>query len=215
MARDATARERKRMVAGQIAARGIRDPRLLAAMESVPRHCFVPDESQEWAHSDAPLPIGHGQSISQPYIVALMTGLLELRGSERVLEVGTGSGYQAAVLGRMAAEVHSMELLPDLAGLAAARLRKLGFSNVHVHTGDGSCGWPEAAPYAGILVAAAAPSAPQLLLDQLADGGRMVLPVGGRGYQELEVWRRQGETFERVPHIPVAFVLLRGEHGWK
>jgi protein-L-isoaspartate(D-aspartate) O-methyltransferase len=215
MASDKLGRERKRMVSEQIAARGVRDPRLLAAMESVPRHCFVPDESLEWAYSDAPLPIGWSQSISQPYIVGLMTELLQLRGTERVLEVGTGSGYQAAVLGRMAAEVHTVEILPDLARRAAARLKHLGYANVHVHTGDGSLGWPAAAPYSGILVAASAPSVPKPLLEQLAEGGRMILPVGGRGFQELEVWQRQGKEFEHEPHIPVAFVLLRGKHGWK
>jgi protein-L-isoaspartate(D-aspartate) O-methyltransferase len=203
------------MVSEQIEARGLRDPRLLAAMEAVPRHCFVPEESQEWAYSDAPLPIGHGQSISQPYIVALMTGLLELQGGERVLEVGTGSGYQAAVLGRMAAEVHTVELLPDLACAASDRLRTLGFANVHVHVGDGSLGWADAAPYDGILVAASAPSAPDPLLEQLAEGGRMVLPVGGHGFQELQVWRCCQGRLEHRAHIPVAFVLLRGAHGWK
>ena len=203
------------MVREQIAARGVLEPRLLAVMGSVPRHRFVPAESQDWAYSDAPLPIGHAQNISQPYIAALMTELLELQGTERVLEVGTGSGYQAAVLGRLAAEVHSLELLPDLAGRAAAQLKELGYSNVYVHVGDGSLGWPEAAPYDAILVAASAPSAPEPLLAQLAEGGRMVLPVGGRGFQQLQVWRRRDGKLEHTDHIPVAFVLLRGEHGWK
>jgi protein-L-isoaspartate(D-aspartate) O-methyltransferase len=207
--------ERKRMVAEQIAARGLRDPRLLAVMESVPRHCFLPPDELEWAYADGPLPIGHGQTISQPYIVALMTDLLNLTGTERVLEVGTGSGYQAAILGKMAAEVHTVEIIPELARGAQNVLIKQGFVNVQVHPGDGSLGWPEAAPYAGILVAAAAPEVPPTLLDQLAEGGRMVLPVGGRGFQELQVWERRGKKYKHERNIPVVFVPLHGKHGWK
>ena len=207
--------ERKRMVEDQIARRGILDPRLLAVMESVPRHRFVPADNLTWAYSDGPLPIGHGQTISQPYIVALMTGLLELKGDERVLEVGTGSGYQAAILARMAGEVHTVEFIPELAGRAEEVLAELGFANVHVHAGDGSLGWPAAAPYAGILVAAAAPSAPEPLLAQLAEGGRLVIPVGSHGFQQLEVWKRNGNQYEHKTNIAVAFVPLRGEHGWK
>ncbi len=207
--------ERRQMVSEQIAGRGLREPRLLAAFESVPRHLFIPEEYRHHAYGDGPLPIGFGQTISQPYIVALMTHLLELTGSERVLEVGTGSGYQAAILSRLAAEVHTVEIVPALAGLAEKALCETGCSNVFVHVADGSLGWPDAAPYEGIVVAAAAPSAPQPLLDQLAEGGRLVLPVGDRGYQELEVWRREGEKFTRRAVIGVAFVLLRGEHGWK
>ena len=203
------------MVEDQIARRGILDPRLLAVMESVPRHCFVPADNLTWAYSDGPLPIGHGQTISQPYIVALMTELLELKGDERVLEVGTGSGYQAAVLAKMAAEVHTVEFIPELAGRAEEVLAELGFANVHVHAGDGSLGWPAAAPYAGILVAAAAPSAPEPLLAQLAEGGRLVIPVGSHGFQQLEVWQRNGNQYEHKTNIAVAFVPLRGEHGWK
>lgn len=206
---------RKRMVSEQIAARGVLDPRLLAVMEAVPRHCFVRPDDLAWAYADGPLPIGHGQTISQPYIVALMTGLLQLQGGERLLEVGTGCGYQAAVLGRLAAEVHTVEVLPELAARAEETLASLGYANVHVHRGDGSLGWPLAAPFDGILVAAAAPSAPQPLLEQLAEGGRLVLPVGGRGLQRLEVWQRRGEGFEQSKNIPVAFVPLRGEFGWK
>jgi protein-L-isoaspartate(D-aspartate) O-methyltransferase len=205
---------RSRMVREQIAARGVRDPRLLVVMESVPRHCFVPPDDLAWAYADGPLPIGHGQTISQPYIVALMTTLLELDATDRVLEVGTGSGYQAAVLGKMVAEVHTVELIPDLAVLASRTLADLGYANVHVHTGDGSLGWPLAAPYDGILVAAAAPSAPQPLLEQLVDGGQLVLPVGSRGYQRLEVWKREGKQFSHKDGLSVAFVPLRGAHGW-
>jgi protein-L-isoaspartate(D-aspartate) O-methyltransferase len=206
---------RKRMVEEQIAARDVLNPRLLAVMESVPRHLFVPADDLPWAYADGPLPIGYGQTISQPYIVALMTELLQVESTHRVLEVGTGSGYQAAVLGQMAAEVHTVEVIPELAAQAARILTDLGYTNVHVHAGDGSLGWLETAPYDGILVAAAAPSAPQPLLDQLTEGGRLVIPVGSRGFQQLEVWRRTGQKFERQVNLAVAFVPLRGEHGWK
>ncbi|MBE3087586.1 MAG: protein-L-isoaspartate(D-aspartate) O-methyltransferase [Chloroflexi bacterium] len=206
---------RKRMVEEQIGARGVLNPRLLAVMESVPRHLFVPADDLPWAYGDGPMPIGHGQTISQPYIVALMTELLQVESTDRILEVGTGSGYQAAVLGQMAAEVHTVEVIPELAAQAARTLTDLGYANVHVHAGDGSLGWSETAPYDGILVAAAAPSAPQPLLDQLAEGGRLVIPVGSRGFQQLEVWKRTGQEFERQVNLAVAFVPLRGEHGWK
>ena len=206
---------RKRMVEEQIAARGLLDSRLLAVMGSVPRHMFFPVDDLAWAYADGPLPIGHGQTISQPFIVALMTELLQVESSDRILEVGTGSGYQAAVLGQLAAEVHTVEVIPELAAQAAKTLAGLGYSNSHVHAGDGSLGWPDAAPYDGILVAAAAPSAPQPLLDQLADGGRLVLPVGGRGFQHLEVWERRGKEFKCQVNLAVAFVPLRGEYGWK
>lgn len=207
-------RERKRMVNTQIVRRGLRDPRLLVAFESVPRHLFVPEEYRYAAHDDSPLPIGFSQTISQPYIVALMTDLLRLKGDERVLEIGTGSGYQAAILGMMAGDVHTVEYVPELAAGADKLLKELGMDNVHVHFGDGSLGWPEAAPYAGILVAAAAPQIPRALLEQLEDGGRLVLPVGGRGMQNLEVWERKGKTFESKVETAVAFVPLRGEQGW-
>jgi len=207
--------ERKRMVAEQIASRGLHDLRLLTAMEAVPRHRFVPSDHLTWAYSDGPLPIGFGQTISQPYIVAFMTDALHLTGSERVLEIGTGSGYQAAILGQMAAEVHTVEFIPELSAQAEKVLQELGFANVHVHSGDGSLGWLEAAPYDGVLVAAAAPRLPQPLLDQLAEGGRIILPVGSRGFQQLEIWERRGKKFEHEASIPVAFVPLRGEHGWR
>jgi protein-L-isoaspartate(D-aspartate) O-methyltransferase len=207
--------DRKRMVAEQIAGRGLRDPRLLAAFESVPRHLFVPEEYRHQAYADGPLPIGFGQTISQPYIVALMTHLLELTGRERALEVGTGSGYQAAILSRLVAEVHTVEIIPELAREAERVLHATGCANVHVHLADGSLGWSESAPYDAILVAAAAPSAPQPLLSQLAEGGQMVLPVGGQGFQELEVWKREGEEFTKRTVIAVAFVPLRGEFGWR
>lgn len=212
---DAYESDRKEMTRRQIAARGLRDPRLLAAFESVPRHLFVPEEYRQRSYADGPLPIGHEQTISQPYIVALMTHLLELTGRERVLEVGTGSGYQAAILSRLAAEVHTVEIVPELFAQAERTLSELGCANVHCHLADGSLGWAAAAPYDGILVTAAAPSAPQMLLDQLAAGGRLVLPVGGLGYQELEIWRKENEEFKRKSSLGVAFVPLRGEYGWK
>jgi protein-L-isoaspartate(D-aspartate) O-methyltransferase len=206
---------RKRMVEEQIAARGVLDPTLLAVMESVPRHLFVPVDDLAWAYSDGPLPIGHGQTISQPYIVALMTELLQVKVNNRILEVGTGSGYQAAVLGKIAGDVHTIEVIPELATQAERILASLGYINIHVHIGDGSLGWPLDAPYDGILVAAAAPSAPQPLLHQLTEGGRLVIPVGSRGFQRLEVWRRKGQEFICKENLAVAFVPLRGEHGWK
>jgi len=202
------------MVRTQIVRRGVRDERVLAALESVPRHLFVPEEYRHAAYDDNPLPIGSSQTISQPYIVALMTELLKLTGEERVLEIGTGSGYQAAILGMLAKEVHTVEYVPELATKAEKVLNELGIENVHVHIGDGSLGWPQSAPYGGILVAAAAPQAPKTLLKQLDEGGRMVLPVGGRGTQNLEVWERDGDRFKSRVETAVAFVPLRGEKGW-
>ena len=205
---------RKHMVEGQIAARGILDGRVIAAMGTVKRHCFVPLDDLPWAYSDGPLPIGHGQTISQPYIVALMTEMLELEKTERVLEVGTGSGYQAAVLGELAAEVHTVEVIPELAKQAEKTLAELGYTQVHVHTGDGSIGWPEAAPFNKILVASAAPDVPQPLLDQLEEGGLLVIPVGGRSVQQLQVWKRAGQEYKCRTNISVCFVPLRGKYGW-
>lgn len=203
--------DRHEMVAKQIAGRGLHDPRLLAAFERVPRHLFVTKKDIPYAYMDGPLPIGHHQTISQPYIVALMTNLLELNGDECVLEVGTGSGYQAAILAHMAKQVHTIELVPELAVQAKGILSE--YPNVVCHVGDGSLGWQEAAPYDGIIVAAAAPKVPQVLLDQLKDGRRLVIPVGKFGYQILEVWTRNANTFTRDKVIEVAFVPLRGKHG--
>ena len=207
--------ERKRMVTDQIAARGIREQRLLTVMEHVPRHRFVPPDDLAYAYADGPLPIGQGQTISQPYIVALMTELLKLKAGARVLEVGTGSGYQAAVLAELAEEVHTVEVIPELMQRAKETLDQLGYHNIHVHLGDGSLGWLEAAPYDGILVAASAPDVPPPLLAQLAEGGRLVAPVGSRGFQQLEVWERKAGKLLCEKSIGVAFVPLRGEYGWK
>ena len=205
--------ERKLMVARQLRGGGISDRRVLEAFASIPRHLFVPEESREWAYEDHPLPIGFQQTISQPYIVAYMTQWMDLTGSERVLEVGTGSGYVAAILSALALEVHTIELIPALAERAITTLTSLGLTNVFVHIGDGSQGWIEAAPYDAIMVSAAAPHVPKPLLDQLADPGRMILPVGKSGYQELELWRREGDAFLHEILLPVAFVPLRGKDG--
>jgi protein-L-isoaspartate(D-aspartate) O-methyltransferase len=205
--------ERRRMVERQLRARGISDQGVLAAFGSIPRHLFVPREERAWAYDDFPHPIGFEQTISQPYVVAYMTQCLELTGAECVLEVGTGSGYQAAILSALALEVHTVELIPALADRAARILAELGIENVFVHIGDGSQGWDESAPYDAILVSAAAPHLPKRLLDQLADHGRMVLPVGGSGTQRLELWRRDGNAFSQEVLLPVAFVPLRGKDG--
>ncbi len=205
---------RNRMVTEQIVSRGIQDERVLEALRHVPRHLFVPEEYANIAYSDSPLPIGHGQTISQPYIVALMTELLELEGGENVLEVGTGSGYQAALLASLAQRVHTIERHAELAGSADDILMRLGYSNVMVHVGDGSLGVPKYAPYQAIVITAAAPSVPQPIFDQLAEDGRLVLPEGGAGGQLLDRWRKQAGKLHQEHIAPVAFVPLRGLHGW-
>jgi protein-L-isoaspartate(D-aspartate) O-methyltransferase len=207
--------DRQRMVDEQIAARGLHDLRLLDAMRIVPRHCFIPPEYRHLAYADGPLPIGNGQTISQPYIVALMTQLLSLTGEEKVLEIGTGSGYQAAVLALLAKQVYTVERHAELARGAETTLKSLNFLNVSVHVGDGSLGLPEFAPYQAIVVTAAAPRLPKPLQDQLDDGGRIVIPVGGQLGQYLECWRREGSAFNREVLVPVAFVPLRGVQGWE
>lgn len=209
------ANERERMIVEQIERRGIYSSRLLAVMRSVPRHLFVDPLDWQEAYEDHPLPIDMGQTISQPYIVALMTDLLGLQGNEQVLEIGTGSGYQAAVLAGMTNRVHTIEIHPPLAAKAARVLQEAGFMNVSVHIGDGSQGWPVDAPYAGILVAAAAPLVPQPLLVQLCEGGRLVIPVGNRGTQELQRWVKQNDRLICEKILPVAFVPLRGTYGWQ
>ena len=207
--------QRAHMVDTQLISRGIYSLRVLDAMRSVPRHAFIPREYHYAAYADGPLPIGRDQTISQPYIVALMTELLELTGSERVLEIGTGSGYQAAVLAEMAKEIHTIERHPSLARSARYTLEKLGYDNVIVHVGDGSKGLVEFAPYDGVLVTAAAPVVPQSLLSQLKDSGTLVIPVGGRGSQSLERWRKKGQNQECETILSVAFVPLIGEEGWR
>ena len=203
------------MVHTQIEQRGLTEARLLEALSSVPRHRFVPLDVQEHAYDDGPLPIGNGQTISQPYIVALMTSLAALQGDENVLEIGTGSGYQAAVLACLAKSVHTIERHAGLSIWAGSILEDLGYKNISVHQGDGSLGWPEAAPYQAIIVTAAAPHPPQPLLEQLAEGGRLVIPVGVPHQQDLQVWQREGGQFTWETIIPVAFVPMRGELGWK
>jgi protein-L-isoaspartate(D-aspartate) O-methyltransferase len=198
------------MVREQIEARGIRDARVLAALRKVPRHLFVPPEEQREAYIDYPLPIGHEQTISQPYVVAYMTEALELTPRDRVLEIGTGSGYQAAILAELAAEVYSIEIVEPLAKEAEARLRRLGYSRVQVRAGDGYRGWPEAAPFDAIIVTAAPGHIPQPLVNQLREGGRMVLPLG-RWDQELVRLRRTPGGLLRENLLPVRFVPMTGE----
>jgi len=207
--------DRKYMVENQLLSRDIRDPLVLEAMRKVPRHRFVLPEYHHLAYSDGPLPIGRGQTISQPYIVALMSQLLELKGDETVLEIGTGSGYQAALLGFLARDVYTIERHEELARQASRLMEDLGLGNVHIHIGDGSKGLPQYAPYQGIIVTAAAPNVPQALLDQLDEGGKLVIPVGSRGGQFLERWLRKGDDFQCKNVIPVAFVPLVGKYGWE
>jgi protein-L-isoaspartate(D-aspartate) O-methyltransferase len=207
--------ERLEMVERQIAARGVRDPRVLEAMKQIPRHLFVPPPYQESAYHDRPLPIGEGQTISQPYIVAVMTELLELRPNDTVLEIGTGSGYQSALLSEIVSSVISVERLPAIAERARTNLQKLGITNVEIVIGDGTLGWPKKAPYNGILITASTPDIPPPLIEQLAEGGCLVAPVGGYGYQELVKLTKRGGKVERTYHGGVAFVPLIGRYGWQ
>ena len=201
---------RREMVRTQLRPRGIRDPRVLAAMESVPRHRFVPPALVAEAHEDWPLPVGLGQTISQPYIVAFMAEALELRESDRVLEVGTGTGYAAAVLASLVAELFAIELEAPLCAGAEARLAALGFQNIHLRCGDGSLGWPEAAPFDAIMLSCAARAVPEALWGQLAEGGRLLLPLGAPfGPQELVLIRKEGGQPHSEALLPVRFVPLR------
>jgi protein-L-isoaspartate(D-aspartate) O-methyltransferase len=208
--------DKERMVSQHLLARGIRDQAVIRAMREVPRESFLPPAMERFAYDDGPLPIEAGQTISQPYIVAYMVEALELLGSERVLEIGTGSGYAAAVLSRCAGEVFTVERIASLAQSAEVRLQELGYHNVTVRLGDGTLGWPEHAPYQGIVVSAGAPDLPAPLLSQLATGGRLVIPVGPTQHlQTLVRVRREGESdYRREELCPVRFVPLIGERGW-
>ncbi len=204
------------MVARQLEARGVRDERVLAAMRKVPRHRFVPERHRAAAYDDNPLPIGEGQTISQPYMVATMTEQLALAGDERVLEIGTGSGYQAAVLSELAAEVISLERHRALAQDAGDLLAELGYTNVQVEVADGTLGWPAGAPYDGILVTAGAPKTPRELREQLAKGGRLVIPVGDIHTQVVEIHTRTGpESWSVRTSTACRFVPLVGQEGWE
>ena len=207
--------ERKNMVERQIAARGIHNPRVLEVMEEIPRHLFIPAPYDRSAYDDNPLPIGNGQTISQPYIVALMTELLQLKESDNVLEIGAGSGYQAAVLSLLAWRLTTIERIPSIANIARNHLNALGVTNVDLIVGDGTLGYPENAPYDGIIITAATPEIPRPLIEQLADGGTLVAPVGGQDYQELVTLKKRGGTITKEHHGGVRFVPLIGKHGWE
>lgn len=209
---------RKRMLDQQLTApgRGIADERVLAAMRTVPRHEFVPEEQRHFAYDDRPLPIGHGQTISQPYIVALMTEQLRPQPQDRVLEIGTGSGYQAAVLSGLVKEVFTIELIAPLAKRAETDLRRLGYTNVFVRAGDGYKGWPEQAPFDSVIVTCAPDQVPRLLVEQLKEGGRMVIPVGPEGgVQELYLLEKRGGEVKQKAILPVRFVPMTREDGAK
>jgi protein-L-isoaspartate(D-aspartate) O-methyltransferase len=207
--------EREEMIHRQIEERGLKNYRLLKALRKLPRHLFVQPGDEVFAYYDEPIPIGYHQTISQPYITALMTSLAALEGDETVMEIGTGSGYQAALLGMLAKRVITLERIPELAVRARKIIDALSITNVEIITGDGTSGYPEASPYQAILVTAAAPSVPQALLNQLADGGRLIIPVGSHSLQQLQVWQRTGSRFDSEDILPVVFVPLLGQFGWK
>ncbi len=205
--------QRRQMVAGQIQARGIRKPEILRAMAAVPRHRFVPYRLRSSAYRDSPLPIGKGQTISQPYIVALMSEVLQLDRSKKVLEIGTGSGYQAAVLAELAGQVYSIEIITSLGETARKVLQDLGYGNVHVRIGDGYKGWPDQAPFDAIIVTCAPTHIPRPLKEQLAEGGKLVIPVGSEGYQELVLLTKNNGKIVQQKIIPVRFVPMVNDKG--
>lgn len=206
---------REEMVNRQLVARGIHDLKVLEAMGKVPRHLFVSEHLQDQAYNDRPLPIDLNQTISQPYIVALMTEALDLSSDDKVLEIGTGSGYQAAILAEICQQVYTMEKLPELLEKAEAVLKQIGYRNIITKTDDGTLGWPEYAPYDAILVTAGAPHVPRPLLNQLSDGGRLLIPVGSNLIQELKKITRQGDRFSEELLGGCQFVPLLGQHGWQ
>jgi len=211
---DRRAAERRRMVEDQIAFRGVRDPRVLEVLLAIPRHRFIPGQDRPDAYEDRPVPIDCGQTISQPYMVAVMTEWLAVDSGDRILEIGTGSGYQTAVLARLAREVVTVERHALLSASARKLLEAMAFDNIRYVVGDGTLGWPDAAPYDGILVTAGAPRMPQALRTQLAEGGRLVVPVGGREEQRLVRITRHGDQFEEELGMGCRFVPLLGTEGW-
>ncbi len=208
-------RLRNLMVDTQLIPRGIKDPRVLEAMRKVPRHLFMDEAMQYNAYDDMALPVGEGQTISQPYMVAIMTELLNLKGDEKVLEIGTGSGYQAAILAELAGELYTIERIQSLSQKAGETFRDLGYVNIHMMVGDGTLGWPEAAPFDRILITAGAPEIPEPLIEQLAEGGMILAPVGDRYSQQLVRVTKQKGKLSKEYHTPCVFVPLVGEYGWK
>ena len=214
MSEDAFRKLREEMVETQLVSRGITDRLVLDAMRKVPRHKFIPKDLEASAYNDGALPIGNGQTISQPYMVAIMTEKLGLSGGEKVLEIGTGSGYQSAVLAEIAKEVYSIEVVPSLAERSNKMLKELGYKNITVTSGDGTLGLPNKAPFDGIIVTAGAPFIPKPLTDQLSDGGRLVIPVGDAFSQTLTIVTKRGDKFEVERSIGCVFVPLVGKYGW-
>lgn len=206
---------RNLMVERQLIPRGIRDARVLMAMRKIPRHLFMDESVWDRAYDDMALPVGEGQTISQPYMVAVMTEFLDLRGDEKVLELGTGSGYQAAILAELSREVYTIERIQSLSERAGKVLGSLGYENMHLRVGDGTLGWPEAAPFDRILITAGAPEIPEPLIGQLSEGGMIVAPVGDRFSQQLVKAVKQKGQMSREYHVPCVFVPLVGKHGWK
>ena len=206
---------RELMVKTQLIPRGINDRRVLNAMERVPRHLFVDSASVDQAYSDMALSIGEGQTISQPYMVAVMTELLELKGTEKVLEIGTGSGYQAAVLAELSQDVYTIERIASLAEKATKKFSDLSYTNIHIKAGDGTLGWPEEAPFDRIIITAGSPEIPTPLIEQAAEGGIIVIPVGDLYSQQLLKYRKSGKNPIIEHHTPCVFVPLLGQHGWK